>query len=261
MPSLLQPKTISDCCLLCDGTVDAARKCYDEAITIGQALCDRDSANPTYVSQLAEADGNLGMLCDQIGDSVGAERSLRASVNILSTLARSMPDQPQPHRDLAIAYNNLSFVLRKTDPAAAADASRQAVGLLRPLVDRFPADVQYADDLALCWNTLAALESALGHTQEAIDRQQRAITLQERLSHLAPLVVHHRSDLASSLNNLGVFYSRANRPDDADTALRRARDILSALADDDHDELAYRSSLAGLMNNQALNLFGGASLS
>ncbi len=236
------------------GMVDAARKCYDEAITIGQSLCSRESANPSYVSQLAEAEGNLGMLCDQIGDPSGAERSLRASVRILSTLAHSSPDQPQPHRDLAIAYNNLSFVLRKTDPAAAADAARQAVDILKQLVDRFPADVQFADDLALCWNTLAALEGALGHSHEAIDWQQQAITLQERLTHQAPSVVHHRSDLASSLNNLGVFYSRANRPDDADTAFRRARDILSALADDDRDELAYRSSLAGLMNNQALAL-------
>jgi tetratricopeptide (TPR) repeat protein len=70
----------------------------------------------------------------------------------------------------------------------------------------------------------------------------------------APGVVRHRSDLAMSFNNLGVAYCRAGRPADADDAFRRSRMLLSALADDYPDQLAYTSSLAALLNNQALAL-------
>jgi hypothetical protein len=71
---------------------------------------------------------------------------------------------------------------------------------------------------------------------------------------MAPAVVRHRSDLAISLNNLGVAYCRADRGTDADAAFERARELLTALAEDFPEELGYRTSLAALLNNQALAL-------
>ena len=72
----------------------------------------------------------------------------------------------------------------------------------------------------------------------------------------SPAVVRYRSDLAISLNNLGMAYCRASKSAEADTAFGRARDLFDTLADDYPDELAYRSSLAALLNNQALALAG-----
>jgi tetratricopeptide (TPR) repeat protein len=66
--------------------------------------------------------------------------------------------------------------------------------------------------------------------------------------------VRHRSELAASLNNLGVVYCRAKQPADADAAFERARSLLATLAHDYPDELAYSSSWAALLNNQAMAL-------
>jgi tetratricopeptide (TPR) repeat protein len=66
--------------------------------------------------------------------------------------------------------------------------------------------------------------------------------------------VRHRSDLAVSLNNLGVLYCRLDQPRGADSAFARAEQLFTTLAGDYPDELAYRSSFAALLNNQALAL-------
>ncbi len=98
--------------------------------------------------------------------------------------------------------------------------------------------------------------SQKGRISEAIDWHIKAVALHERLLRKAPAVVRHRSDLAISLNNLGVAYCRLERADDADAAFARARELLTTLADDYPQEPAYRSSLAALLNNQALALAG-----
>jgi tetratricopeptide (TPR) repeat protein len=133
-------------------------------------------------------------------------------------------------------------------------AAREAIAILEPLATSHPTQVQFQDDLALCYNNLAALQSKTQRANEAIGWHQRAIELQEQLVRKSPAVVRHRSDLAVSLNNLGVAYCRADRIDDANAAFAEARDLLATLADDYPDDLAYRSSHAALLNNQALAL-------
>jgi tetratricopeptide (TPR) repeat protein len=72
----------------------------------------------------------------------------------------------------------------------------------------------------------------------------------------APAVVRSRSDLAVSLNNLGVALCRAGRVDESAQPFDRSRELMKTLAADYPDELAYQSSLAALLNNQALALAG-----
>jgi tetratricopeptide (TPR) repeat protein len=195
------------------------------------------------------------MLLDQVGDPAGAERLLRSAVDLLQPLAE-LPAEPKFAHSLAIANNNLSFVLRNRDAEAAADASQQAISILKRLVENNPNQVDYHNDLALCYNNLAAMESQGGRLNAAIDWHERAIALQEQMARKSPAVVRHRSDLAVSFNNLGVAYCRADQAAKADAAFGRARELLATLADDYPDELAYGSSLAALLNNQALALAG-----
>jgi tetratricopeptide (TPR) repeat protein len=80
--------------------------------------------------------------------------------------------------------------------------------------------------------------------------------LQRKMVRKSPAVVRYRSDLAISLNNLGMAYCRAGKSKEADADFGGARELFDTLADDYPDELAYRSSLAALLNNQALALAG-----
>jgi len=93
---------------------------------------------------------------------------------------------------------------------------------------------------------------------DAIGWHQRAVALQEQMVRKAPAVVQHRSDLAVSLNNLGVAYCRAGQVDAAEKPFGRARELFVTLASDYPSELGYESALAGLLNNQALALAGAS---
>jgi serine/threonine protein kinase/tetratricopeptide (TPR) repeat protein len=235
------------------GKVDQARGEYKSAIAIQKGLVSKHPADTNFASQLAESHANLGMLLDQVGDMRAAEKALEAAVGVLRPLAESLPGEPKHAHHLSIALNNLSFVLRKRDAQAAEAAVRHAISRLEPVVQAHPDRTGYQDDLALCFNNLAALLSR-DRLSEAIAWHKKAIAVQEQLARKAPAVVRHRSDLAISFNNLGVAYSRADQAAAADDAFGNARKLFATLAQDYPDEVAYQSSLAALLNNQALAL-------
>ena len=236
------------------GESAAARRQYDAATAIQKQLVKDHPSDAAAIGQLAESEANLGMLLDQLGDSAGAERSLYSARDALRAITARQKDDFKDARHLAIVSNNLSYVLRKRDPAAADRASREAIAILQRLSDGSAGHPDCQDDLALCYNNLAALEVQKQNFDEAINWHQRAIELQEQLTRKAPGVVRYRSDLAISLNNLGVANCRANRSAEADAAFERARALLATLAGDYPNQVAYSSSLAALLNNQAIAL-------
>ncbi len=234
----------------------SARSEYESAIAIQTELVAKQRDDAALASQLAESQANLGLLLDQVGDAAGAERSLRSAVAVLRGVFDAQGTHAKSAHDLAIAYNDLSFVLRSRDAEAAEQASREAIAALEHAPRQGEPGDEYQDDLALCYNNLATLESQKGDWREAIASHERAIDLQTQLARKSPAVVRHRSDLAISLNNLGVACCRAGESAKADEAFHRARDLFSQLAEDYPDELSYRSSLAAQLNNQALALAG-----
>ena len=236
--------------------VESARAHYAKAISIQERLTAEQTVDDVLAGQLAESQANLGMLLDQIGNTAAAEQSLRTAVEVLRRVAETSGDEPKYARNLAIGFNNLSYVLRTRDPRSAEQMAGEAVDILELLVQQHPSEIEYQDDLALCYNNLAALKSQQQLVSDAIAWHERAIALQERLARTAPAVVRHRSDLAASLNNLGVAHCRAGQAADADASFDRARELFTTLADDYPDETAYQSSLAALLNNQALALTG-----
>lgn len=232
---------------------NAARHEYLAAIAIQQTLVRDHSDNDAFASQLAESEANFGLLLDQLGDAEGAEQSLHAAVDVLRRLSTS---QPQKAQSLAIALNNLGFMLRSRNPAAAEKSAREAIDILEHLATKPNTADAVQDDLALCYSNHAALKSQKGDWNEAVASYERAIKLQEQMVRKSSSVVRHRSELAISLNNLGVAYCRIARSAEADAAFARARDLFTDLAKDYPDETVYCSSLAAQLNNQALAFAG-----
>jgi eukaryotic-like serine/threonine-protein kinase len=229
--------------------MDGARKHFASAIALQQQLARKHPDDPKYAKELAETQGNLGILLDQNGLTADAETALRAAVRGLRRA-----DGQRPGRNLAITLNNLSYVLRKRDIKEAAAVATEAVNILKRLAADDPQQTLFQDDLALCSNNMAAIESYKDNLGAAVDWHKSAIAIQEQLVRKSPAVVRYRSDLATSLNNLGVAYCRLGKASDADSAFLRSRELLTNLADDYPDQIAYRNSLAALCNNQALAL-------
>ncbi len=233
-----------------------ARARYEQAIHLQRQLAADHPENTGYVAQLAESQSNLSMLIVAEGDAATAEVYLTDAVAQLRPLVAAVDADPRYARNLSIAANNLSYVLAKRDPAAAERTMREAVQVVEQLSVKHPEGGRYQDDLALCYNNLAALLSRTGRADNAIGWHQRAAALQEQMVRRSPSVVRHRSDLAISLNNLGVAYCRAEQVDAADEPFDQARALFTTLVSDYPDELAYQSALASLLHNQALALAG-----
>ena len=60
----------------------------DAAIAIQERLLEQHSGEETHVNNLAESQANLGMLLDQVGDTQGAERRLRAAITLLASIPK-----------------------------------------------------------------------------------------------------------------------------------------------------------------------------
>lgn len=235
----------------------AANQEYEEAISIQQRLIQRNPGDTKLARSLAESQTNLGLLLDQVGKSKDAARWLAAAAARLRPLVKRGTNHAQFARDLAIVLNNFGYVLRNQDRDAAERTTREAITILEG-VDHNSVNTEGRNDLALCYNNLAALLSQNGNWQEAIKAHQLAIDLQEQVVRKSPGVVRLRGELATSLNNLGVAYCRISQIASADEAFRRSRDIFAKLAEDYPEDLTYCSSLAAQLNNQALAMAGAS---
>src|SRR5262249_23314446 len=85
---------------------------------------------------------------------------------------------------------------------------------------------------------------------------EHGIGIGEELVKLAPARDTYRTDLARSLNNLGMVQIRLGQFVDAEATLRRSRDLYESLLPRYSQDPAIQSSLGGVYNNLAVTLEG-----
>ena len=236
-----------------EGQTEEAMAEYDKAISAQQHLVATHPDDESFASHLAESHVNRGTLLGQLGQTDAAVQSLAHAVTILHE-ASAAPDNPQQARNLAIAYNNLSFIQRPLDAGQAERSALRAVEILEPFAEAADASEDCRADLALCYCNLAAIQGEDGRTDEAIRSYQRAVALRESLVRKSPGIVRYRSELAASLNNLALLKIRAGDIAAAAEAFRYANRLFAALLADYPEQPAYASGWAALLNNQALAL-------
>jgi tetratricopeptide (TPR) repeat protein len=176
------------------GKSQDALAAYARAIALQQAVADCKPGASEPEQALAETYSNLGLLQGQLGDKAAARKSLTASIRLLGQLLESTPHDVDLRHDLAIGYNNLSFVDRGDDWNDSEVACRRAITLLDELVAENQSRLSFRSDLALCQNNLGAI---LGHRENwkaACDSYQKAISLQRQLTRQAGAVVLYRRD-------------------------------------------------------------------
>jgi serine/threonine protein kinase/tetratricopeptide (TPR) repeat protein len=237
-----------------EGALETYRRTINELERLGELTGGHSAKNTTVLRRLAEMHSNLGLLEGQLGRPNDARRSLATSIALLEGLAAGARDDAGLRYDLAIGFNNLSFVERQSDWSASEGSCRRAIALLEQLADEEAAPPAYRSDLAMCYNNLGAILGHRGEWQAAGDSHQRAIRLQRQLTRQAPAVVSHRRDLAASLNNLGQAQQQLGNLADAVAAFDDAQQIVSVLVDDYPDELVFRSLYGALLNNRAMVL-------
>lgn len=240
--------------LAAQGDSDSALDEYELAIEAQQHLVATHAENETYAGHLAESHVNRGTLLGQLGESAAAIQSLTHAVTILHETAAAAPDDPQQARNLAVAYNNLSYIQRPLDANLAEKSAVRAVEILQGFAESPEVSEGVQADLALCYSNLAAIQAADERTVDAIGSYHRAIELRESLLRKSPEVVQYRSELAASLNNLALLEIATEDIASAVESFRYANHLFAALMADFPDQVAYASGWAALLNNQALAL-------
>jgi tetratricopeptide (TPR) repeat protein len=240
--------------LAADGGAEAALAAYRQAIDVQRGAIEGRNGGADSVRALAETYSNLGLLQGQLGQKDEARTSLLATIGLLDMLAGREPQDPRRRHDLAIGYNNLSFVERDSDWAEAEKSCQEAIEILQKLQSEQEEELAYRSDLALCFNNLGAI---LGHRkawESACQAYREAIGLGEQLTRQASSVVQYRRDLAVSWNNLGQAYDSMHNATEATKAFDAADAIASLLAKDYPNELTIRSLCGAIQNNREMVL-------
>ncbi|QDS99614.1 protein kinase domain-containing protein [Adhaeretor mobilis] len=232
------------------GELALARKAYEASIARLRQLSEKHSASGEYTVTLAETMSNLGLLEAQASRHEVAESLLMQAIDLLEGHAAE-EDSDRSRHDLAIALNNLSYVLRQTEPTGSLQACEWAKVILESLTTNNPHEREYRSDLAQCLSNEAALHSSSGNTSAARDACLAAIKLQRRLIRQAPGMPGYRRNLAVSLNNFAQFAGNAQR-DEALQYFEDALEVVSQLAEDYPQEPEFASLQAGILNNQGM---------
>jgi len=240
--------------LAAQGQTEEALAEYEQAIESQRHLVATHPGEEAFAGQLAESHVNRGTLLGQIGQTDEAVQSLTHAVTILHETSAAAPDDPRQARNLAIAYNNLSFVQRRYDADLAEKSALRSVKILQRFAELPDASDECRADLALCYSNLAAIQNGVGSSDEAIGSYQAAISLRESLLRKSPNVVRYRSELAASLNNLALLDIERGDVSAAAEAFDYANRLFAALLADYPDQIAFASGWAALLNNQALAL-------
>lgn len=238
--------------LAADGQFDEARQCYNRAIGILQQLSDTRERHAQLARALAETYGNLGLMYGQQGQHEAARASLALAIDGLKGQVAANSSRQRDQHDLAICYNNLSYVERDVDCQAALGSCRQAIAILSPLVDQSPLDAALRSDLALFHNNLGAIQGRLDQWQPSCEAYRQAVALQQQLVRQSPQVVGYRYSLAASLMNLGQALSTSGDVDAALETFGQSRQLARELTDDFPAEVQFQSLAGGVLNNLAM---------
>ncbi len=208
----------------------------------------RDSAAaPGDRAELARSGYGLGQVLRQRGDRFGAEAQFRVAIDLQTRLAEECHKVARYRADLARMHRGAAGWDRAGpgDEQAAAAHLRTAVRLTEALVNDFPTEPLYRQELGI------ALEELATYVGPAVENFQRAIDVQSRLVAEFPTVPAYRRDLAGSYINLGDHHFFCRREHLAAEPWRLALELTRKLAEEYPDVAKHQSNFAVSLWNSA----------
>jgi serine/threonine-protein kinase len=132
--------------------------------------------------------------------------------------------------------------------AAAEQADRQALEILKGLVSDRPAESVYRNALAQAHRELGTVFRDELRWSESEREIKAAVALWDGLARERPDIAEYRSKLADAHGRLGDQYQLQARVQEAEAAFRQARDLADRLARESPEVSAYQESLATILH-------------
>jgi len=174
-----------------------ARDELNQALSLQQQLVDQSPGNAEYQQELARTYDNRGILRSDENDAAGAEKDFREAIRLLEPLSglQTAENESPPSHDLVLAYNNLSALLsRENALQPAQDFAQRAVQLQQSLVNAYPDNWGYREELELFRNNLSFLALQAGDRQTARQENDAALDSIERLATPPPFLERQRAE-------------------------------------------------------------------
>lgn len=228
---------------------DAERE-FRRAIALLSALGD-GMRTADQQQHLARAYLNLGTVISSKDRFDEVKLAYDASVELLTALTMSFPEQPDYQHERSVALNNLGNLMQRSKRyrEAKANYARAREGFEK-LARDFPRIPIYRQELANSFNSAGSVALLEEDIDSAIGYWTRAAELLERLIAENPELAAYRSDLGMVLGNLGRAYRSQSQLPQAREKLEQAIEHLKQIPASSPDQEFVRNVMRG--NHESL---------
>jgi hypothetical protein len=221
-----------------------------------ESLAKKDPSNVDYRRDLGRSYFILGMLLKDANRFSEGETKLREAIRLREEIAKLPNASSEDAEDLSNSRYQLGALLARRGSKApealtAYDAAREGH---EQLAKDHAEQPKYRIQLARIRNNLGMFQKDLGRRAESEASFRAAIELLTPLVELKDVLPGPRWQFARASNNLGslLLDGRLDRPDEIESRLRRARDLLRTLVAEFPDVPHYPRELASVEYNLGL---------
>jgi serine/threonine protein kinase/Flp pilus assembly protein TadD len=201
------------------------RGVLEKALRFYQQFAQRKSGDPAIQRETAAALFRVSAIQHTLGRYRQARQACEETIVALEKLAAALPIDPQRRRWQARAHSLHGAILANQGRGPQAEkAYRQALAVSNELAVEYPDDPEYRSGLAESHIRLAGALSA--HPPESEQAFREAVKLYETLAAERSEPTWFRTSLSNSYYMLGIFLSRMARNPEAESAFRKAIDLL-----------------------------------
>ena len=186
------------------GDPAAARRYYEDGLTIRKRLAGAAPENADYARDLSVSYDRLGDLARSGGDPAAARWFYEDGLTIRKRLAGAAPENADYARDLSVSYERLGdLAISGGDPAAARRYYEDGLTIRKRLAGAAPENADYARDLSISYERLGDLSRSGGDPATARRYYEDMLKIHRRLSGAAPENAEYARDLSRSYERLG----------------------------------------------------------
>jgi tetratricopeptide (TPR) repeat protein len=221
-------------------------------------LADADDPDPALRREVAQAHLRVAVIDQALGRPDEATTHFNEAIDRTAALADEAPERTEFRDELADARRQYGeFLAHWTNPRRAAEEFDSARAIWLALAAADPADGHYPARVALCDHLIGWWHDSVGRTADAESAYRRALAGRETAVARDPSA-ENRRDLAMTLHNIAVVYSRTGRQNTAIAHESEAAGLFELLTQadpTDHDARGRWS--AGLHNLGVLHSTAG----
>jgi serine/threonine protein kinase/Flp pilus assembly protein TadD len=235
----------------------ADRQFLANALAFYQEFAEQNSDDPQVRLQMAKAYRRVAGIHEQLGQAERAAAAYQQALTVSKKLDVDFPNDPDYRQNLARSYHALGgvspFFNRSVTRSELEPALAEALRIQEQLVQEFPANLDYQDDLGATYHRLGYLH-LFGYRlrAEAEGLVRKGVAIRQELVKARPSAFLYRRELLESLGNLGFLLTVTGRYDRAEEVVRQqmaaAQQMINYFPAEPFARMAYPSASSALAN-------------